>query len=226
MSSYGREETLDEKIERLESQENLSFSLIRNISPDDEYNLLYHGIRFDQINRLEGIFKFGKVFSGKRVPKFYESSTGEEKELFILDYGNENANKGEYVSVMPYEINSLEFKTFIAKYVYLAFKGNIPAVKAHYLPYNEYDKVSKKNNLKRLYSYAEDEYMVKDEIDLDNLAFIGVNFCYQSDDEIDKIIDLMKYYEIKAPLIEHNTHKVIYEFQNNKSLVKTQSDIQ
>ena len=74
--------------------------------------MLYHGIRFDAINRLESIFRTGSILCGNRVSSSYKSYDGTTKYLYINSDSDENCNMGKYISVMPYE-EDLEFDTFI-----------------------------------------------------------------------------------------------------------------
>lgn len=214
---YERRETFKEKIERLEETPNEKWLPYLD-EEDKERNLLFHGIRFYGLERLECIFKIGKVLPMKDVPQFFESYDGQTKSTGIFFY-SDNANKGKYVSVMP-RCYSTEYETFVEENIYLAFNGNIPAYRAHYLRVDEYDRLEIFEQLKRLYSYARNEYMVEDGIDLENLVYIGVNTIIHTQEEIDEIIKLMKHYKINVPLIDSRTNKILFDPESIKLELK------
>lgn len=136
---------------------------------------LYHGIRFDSINRLESIFKNGNILCGSKINSSFKSYDGSTKYLYNNSNSEENCNMGKYVSVMQYE-NSMEFNVFVRENLFLVIKGTVKALKPIYLSYNDYSDL-RNSGLKynNLYSYASSEYLVKDGISLDDVVFIGID---------------------------------------------------
>ena len=224
--SYGVKETFEEKIERLERLSPITYNEILGFKDKENRYIknypLFHGLRFDGVNKLESIFQSDYVLCGKKCPNKYTSMDGTEHYLNINSIGFDNCNNGEYVSVIPYDYNSLEFNTFIAENLFLAFTGNIDAISTFYLKYDDYCMLKESNKkLNNLYSYAFNEYMVKDKISLDDLLYIGINSNYYNgniDETIEKVIELLKYYKIEVPLIDTKNDRIIYE--TNKKYIK------
>ena len=133
----------------------------------DKYGIyLYHGIRFDTINRLESIFQTGYILPGNKVKDKFISHDGSIKYLYIsCDF--ENCNMGKYVSVMPYE-DDLEFDVFVRENLFFAIKGSIEAIETTHVSYDEYCNLKKGNGY---YSYAHDEYFVEEGISLDDVVY-------------------------------------------------------
>ena len=184
---------------------------------------LYHGIRFDAINRLESILKTGSILCGNKVSSSYKSYDGSIKYLYIDSFDIENCNMGKYISVMP-DNDDLEFDTFVRKNIFVAIKGIIEAYKTIHLSYDDYCELKKSGiNYKNLYSYAFDEYLVKDEISLDDVIYIGIDSRYYSGDykeTINKVKELLKAYEIRIPFIDKHTNSVLFCYDGISYLVK------
>ena len=179
--------------------------------------MLYHGIRFDAINRLESIFQTGSILCGNRVNRSFKSYDGTTKYLNISLDNDENCNMGKYISVMPYE-DGLEFDTFIRQNIFFAIKGTIDAYKTIHLSYDDYCKLRQsKKNYNNLYSYAFDEYFVKSEIHLDDVLYIGIDSCYylgDYDKTVSNVKELMKVYEITIPFIDIHTNNELFCYNN------------
>lgn len=182
---------------------------------------LYHGIRFDSINRLESIFQNGNILCGNKINLSFKSYDGSTKYLYINSNSYENCNMGKYVSVMPYE-NSMEFNVFIRENIFLVIKGTINALKPIYLSYNDYsDLINSGLKYNNLYSYASSEYLVKDEISLDDVLFIGIDSRYYNGDYnkiVNDVIKLMKVYEISIPFIDIQNNNELYSFNKGKKI--------
>ncbi len=186
--------------------------------------LLYHGIRFDDINRFESILQTRKILCGSKVKDSFISYDGTIKELHLSSYDYENCNRGKYVSVAYFE-DDLEFYHFIRRNIFFAIKGSIKAYKTTYMPYEDFVELCKsKVEYKNLYSYAYNEYMVKDEISFDDILYIGIDpSCYAriTDETISKVIELMKAYDIDIPFINVHTNEVLYCKNNNEEINNT-----
>ena len=88
---------------------------------------LYHGVRFDVMDRLESIFKDRAIKCSKNVDRSFVSYTGEEKWLYFYSDDDENCNMGEYVSVMP-QVDDLEFDVFVRENIFFGIK---PMLRVH-----------------------------------------------------------------------------------------------
>ena len=214
MVPYQKEETFDEKIERLESLPSKTYFEELKINKDDlemaSMFPLYHGLRFNSLEKLESIFKDNYVYCGNKINKVYYNDI-------------ENCNMGEYVSVTPYS-DGVEFNVFVRENIFLVFKGNIEAINTYYLNYEDYVKLREsKRKTNNLYSYAFNEYLVKDSISLDDLLYVGIdsNF-FRSDinEVIEKVTSLMKQYNINADFIDISNNNVIYSGSDNYSYIK------
>ena len=197
------------------------------LSKDDASRLgimLYHGIRFDAINRLESIFLTGSILCGNRVSSSYKSYDGTTKYLYIDSDSVENCNMGKYISVMPYE-DDLEFNTFVRQNIFFAIKSTIEAYKTIHLSYDDYCELRQSDiNYKNLYSYAFNEYLVKDEISLDDVLYIGIDSRYylgDYDKTVSKVKELMRVYEITIPFMDIHTNNELFSYNNDKKMVKT-----
>ena len=184
---------------------------------------LYHGIRFDVINRLESIFQMGSILCGNRVPSSFKSYDGSIKNIYINYSDKENCNMGKYVSVMPYE-DGVEFDTFIKQNVFFAIKSTVDAYKTIHLSFDDYcDLKQSKIEFKNLYSYAGNEYFVKDEISLDDVLYIGINSRYYSgnyDEIVNEIKKLMDVYKIKIPFIDACNNNVLLCYNKDRNKTK------
>ena len=195
--------------------------------PDEEIlkqgKYLYHGIRIDAINTLESIFQDGNILCGNRINSNFISYDGSTKQI-LIDYNNEqNCNMGKYISVMP-ECDDVEFDAFVRENLFFAIKGTVRALKTKYLPYTEYCDLRKNNINDDLYSYACNEYLVKDKISLDDVVFIGIDSCYYNGDynnTVKSVIDLMNVYKIEIPFIDIKTNKELFKLNETNERVKT-----
>ena len=177
---------------------------------------LYHGIRFDPLERLESIFQSGSILCGKRIKETFTSYDGTVKNIYVYN-DEENCNMGKYVSVMPYT-DSYEFDIFVRSNLFFGIKATIDAFKTIHLSYDDYIELRESGiKCNNLYSYAFNEYLVKDEIPLDDVLFIGIDSNYYNgnyEDTVNKVIELMKIYNIKLPFIDVNNNIELYCYNN------------
>ena len=163
------------------------------------YDYLYHGIRFQKyLEKLESIFKDGKILAGNFIPNYYPYS--------------DNCNKGEYVSLLKnLRDNIIEYDTFIESNISLLITPAVNAIVTKYIPYEEWNKIQKeKIPLKNLYSYLRGECLVKDYVSIDYVKAIGVPYqklLFQNKkDYADKLIidiqTLMEKYKIYLPIVD------------------------
>lgn len=213
----------NDKLARYEKMSLKTYIDYIGLSKDDASRLgimLYHGIRFDAINRLESIFQTGSILCGNRISSSYKSYDGSRKYLYISSDSDENCNMGRYISVMPYE-DSLEFDTFVRQNIFFAIKGTIEAYKTIHLSYDDYCELRQSSiNYKNLYSYAFNEYLVSDEISLEDVLYIGIDSRYHLDN-YDKIVSdvkkLMTVYEITIPFMDIHTNNELFCYNNDKN---------
>lgn len=161
---------------------------------------LYHGIRFQTyLERLENVFKEGKILAGKYLPnyRFYD----------------DNCNKGEYVSLLKLlGDNKLEYETFILENnVSLLISPTCNAIETKYVSYSTWFKIqSEKYELKHLYSYMRGECMCKDFVRIELIKAIGVPYLRLvtlgkkefADKLIEDIQNLMKEYNVNLPIVD------------------------
>lgn len=177
------------------------------------YCLLYHGVRFDEdMKKLEKIFQTKKLLAGKYTDNYY-------------DYGD-NANKGEYVSLIGYssEVHS-DFNFFILENISFLVSPSCDAYLTKYVSYDEWEKL-KDENTKNLYSYMMGEYMKKDEIPFTYIKAIGYPYKYYAsikgekyaDERLKKLVDLMCKYKINTPIVDTSCYnKILNNCMNKKS---------
>lgn len=179
---------------------------------------LYHGIRFQNyLEKLENIFKEGKILAGKYLSnyRFYD----------------DNCNKGEHVSLLKLQgDNKLEYETFILENnVSLLISPICNAIETKYVDYNTwYDLRSKKYELKHLYSYMRGECMCKDFVSIDFVKAIGIPYqrivLYKKKEFADKLIEdiqsLMKQYNIDLPIVDVSRYNRILTKNNSKKRTK------
>ncbi len=224
---------LKEKIDNYEQEEQLTFRELYHLNesvykrPEIDvfsyYAYLYHGIRYTPLITIESIFQDKEIRCGKRVKKELISYDNTCKSIIFGDFGSENCNKGEYVSVTPYEeldisspsIESREFSIFIRENPFFIIKGCIEARETFNISYDEYTILRKSRvKTKNLYSYAHSEYLVKDYISLDDVVAIGIDYRFLSKKNyyfIDAIINLMRIYQIQIPFIDISSNRIIFE---------------
>lgn len=182
---------------------------------------LYHGIRFDAINRLESIFQTGYILPSNKVKRDFVSYDGTVKYLYISNDSDENCNMGKYVSVMPYE-DDLEFKLFVRENLFFAIKGTIKAFETTHVSYDEYCDKKNKDECDDYYSYAFNEYFVENDISLDDVIYIGIDSSYFNgnyDKIVEDVINLINVYEIDIPFVDERTNSEIYRL-NSKQIIK------
>ena len=179
---------------------------------------LYHGIRFDDINRLESILQSGAILCGKDINQVFLSKDGHRKYLYIDSRDSENCNMGEYISVMPHE-GDMEFDVFVRRNIYFAIKASVDAYGTKYLTYDDYIRLRKSGlETKNLYSYAHNEYLVKDKISLKDVDYIGINPNYYAGDynrTVFTIKDLLEHYKSSIPLINGYNDEIIYQYEED-----------
>ncbi len=186
---------------------------------------LYHGIRFDAINRLESIFQTGYILPSNKVKREFVSYDGTVKYLYISN-SNENCNMGKYVSVMPY-VDHLEFEVFVRENLLFAIKGTIKAFKTTHVSYDDYCDIKNKKECDDYYSYAFNEYFVENSISLDDVIYIGIDPRYFNgnyDKTVEDVINLINVYEIDIPFIDVRTNSEIYRL-NSKQLIKNKRSL-
>lgn len=182
---------------------------------------LYHGIRFDAINRLESIFQTGYILPSNKVKREFVSYDGTVKYLYISNDNDENCNMGKYVSVMPFE-DDMEFKVFVRENLFFAIKGSIKAIKTVHVSYDEYCDIKNKDECDNYYSYAFNEYFVEKGISLDDVIYIGIDSSYFNgnyDKIVEAVINLINIYKINIPFVDKRTNSEIYRL-NNKKIIK------
>ena len=171
---------------------------------------LFHGIRFDEnLKKLEGIFKERKILSGQYISNYYTYS--------------DNANKGEYVSLLAYD-ESIGYDVFIKENISLLVYPDCDAILTKYVTYDTWELI-KNMNTKHIYSYLQGEYLAKDFISLDDVAAIGIPYKYYEETKgkeyaehiVESIIQLTSKYSISLPLIDTTNHnKTLYKAEKEK----------
>ena len=198
-----------------------TFSEVLGLSNDkiEKYGIcLYHGIRFDAIDRLESIFQTGYILPSNKVKRDFVSYDGTVKYLYISNDSDENCNMGKYVSVMPYE-DDLEFNVFVRENLFFAIKGSIKAYKTKHVSFDEYCKIKDSDEF---YSYAFNEYFVENEISLNDINYIGIDSRYFNgnyDEMVEKVINLIDFYKINIPFVDERTNSEIYRL-NSEQIIK------
>lgn len=178
---------------------------------NDEPNLLlrdcflYHAIRhYNQLERLENIFKDGKILAGKYL-------TPE----FKYNY-SDNCNDDEYVSLLEFDYDyTMNYDIFIRNNITFVINHDCNAIKTTYISYDLW-KYIKDNNIpvKNRYSYAIGEYQVKDYIPLELVCAIGIPYhnlqnnkgTIYAEEYKETIINLMKQYNIKLPIVDTSSY--------------------
>ena len=222
LSYSDKYEGINTKLRRLETIETRTYDEIlksENIEPVEEP--LYHGLRFDPINKLESIFIDKYILPSREITKEYYSMDGTVHRLIYTSDYLENCNKGKYVSLMPY-CDDIEFDEFIRRTIFLVIRGDIPARETLYLKYDDYIILRKeKIKTKNLYSYAYNEYMIN-KVPLSEVLYIGID-SYRFDTlrcdkrtAIKQVIELLKFYELDIPFYDIATHKVLYQKEGKK----------
>ena len=209
-----QKETFEEKFQKLEDQPLEFFeSKYDDYDIKDIDNFLYHGIRFQQhLEKLESIFKDKAILAGNYHNKYYNY--------------DDNCNEGEYISLTSYEREYITtYEIFIINNISLIISPECNAIKTIYLKYEDWEKAKgiKTNNR---YSYAMDEYQVKEKIPLDLVKGIGLpaNHLretkreYLIDIYLNDILDLMKKYNTDLPIVDTSyNNRPLYTPKNYQS---------
>lgn len=201
-------------IEELEKQQMQTFLEIhpyiarRNLILEYTSCYLYHGIRFgNQLEILENILKSG-ILAGKYIKNY--------------SYYSDNCNNGEYVSLLENGIeNDLEFDTFIKTNLSLIVSPFCEAYKTIYVPYEVWEEINKNHHdLKNRYSYARNEYQIKDKVSVDMIEAIGLPFQHlmnsnqleQAEKYKKEIMDMIESYKLELPIVDtSNYNEYIYK---------------
>ena len=180
--------------------------------------LLFHGIRFDFINRLESIFQTGYILPSNEVKRSFKSYDGTDKYLYINNDSDENCNMGKYVSLMPY-VDDLEFCVFVRENIFFAINGLIPTIKTTHVSYDDYCDLKNTEDNGKYYSYAFNEYFALSKISLKDVVYIGIDSCYfkgNYESTVEEVINLINAYNIEIPFIDERTYNEIYCLKGKK----------
>jgi len=167
------------------------------------YNFLYHGIRFqNHLEKLESIFQAKAILAGNYQKNYSPYS--------------DNCNEGEYISLLSTDgYYNIEYETFIIPNITLIVSPECNAIKTIYLPYNEWEQIKGKNTKNR-YSYANNEYQVKQIVPLSLVKAIGLPARYlrtigkeeQIEIYLQDILQLMNKYNINLPIIDTSAYNI------------------
>lgn len=174
------------------------------------YAFLYHGIRFDNnLIKLENILKEKKILAGKYINGYYNYS--------------DNANKGEYVSLIAYSEDRISgFDVFVKENICFLVSTDCDAILTKYVDFNTWEKI-KDIKTRNIYSYMAREFMVKDYVSFDFIKAIGVPYRYlvlskgkeYADDVLLKVEQLMKKYDVNLNVVDTNSYnKILIEKKN------------
>lgn len=222
-----QELSFEEKIIELEARKMVTFqeeyAMAEEVDFFERECFLYHGLRYydskkrfeEGMKKLEGIFEKGHILAGKYLEGYYPS----------LD----NCNELEYVSLASYS-DSIEFKIFVLENLCLLTRPSLDAYQTIYVSYDMWEFMKKNQiELKNRYSYAHNEYQVKDAISLTDVKAIGIPlFNIQLSEGIDiakhyqqQVIDLLNRYDVDLPVVDTSCYnQVIYPRNYSKRLVK------
>ena len=215
--SYGVVESYEDKIKRLESFPTTTFAEDCDLNDRNRsFYRLYHGLRFNGVDKLESIIKNGYILCGKEIDNTFKSYDGSLKTIRLNNDDFENCNNGKYISVIPlipYDSNNIEFLTFIRENIFLELSNDIEALSTFYLRYDDYIQLRERNiATKNLYSYALYEYMVKNRIPLNKIISIGIDSDYYIGDAIDtinKVNAIKEYYGIDIPFNDIGSKRLV-----------------
>lgn len=211
-----KKETFQEKFERLEQQP-LEFFEPKENDIDNLYlihNFLYHGIRsYNPLEKLESIFKNRAILAGN-----YQNSN-----YYSYD---DNCNNGEYISLASIDDDyNLTYQTFITPNISLVISSKCNAIKTMYISFDEWEQIKDLHTFNR-YSYANNEYQVKEIIPLELIKAIGLpkEYLRQTNREhlidiyLNDILELMNKYNIDLPIVDtSNNNRSLYLPQNHIS---------
>ena len=176
-------------------------------------NFLYHGLRFQKhLEKLENIFKDKAILAGNYQAEYYNY--------------DDNCNEGEYISLTSFSnYSNLTYQTFIMLNISLIISPECNAIKTNYLKYEDW-LIMKCNQTNIRYSYAIDEYQVKEKIPLNFIKGIGlpakqlkeIKLEHLIDIYLNDILDLMKKYNIDLPIVDTSCYnRPIYTPKNYNS---------
>ena len=215
-----RFKNFEEKLKYLENMPPQTFLDIYDQTYDFEnlryiHNFLYHGIRFqNHLEKLESIFKDRAILAGN-----YQNQHS---------HYYDNCNEGEYISLLSTDGHyNLEYETFILPNITLVISPNCNPIKTIYLPYHEWIQIKGKKTKNR-YSYANNEYQIKQKIPLTMIKAIGIPVRYlrsiNKDELIDiyiqDILELMNKYNIYLPLVDTSAYNAPIITKNTNILQK------
>lgn len=216
-------------LEELEKQQIYNFTEIYNLSPNEHYPIeipnyfLYHGIcHGNQFEKLENIFQEKKILAGNNLPYPY-----------YIPY-NDNANEGNYISLLRYENREdITYKIFIMPNITLIIKPIDTALQTIYVPYETWLEIQALlPEHKNRYSYARNEYQVKDFIPLEDIVAIGIPYHYLkwtnqkhlANEYQEKISQLLEKYQLSLPIVDtswrNNIIAPAQEYTTKKNLTK------
>lgn len=178
---------------------------------------LYHGIRFQyHLEKLESIFEKKAILASKHL-----------NNCFIYE---DNCNDGEYVSLLeidPWEYSSM-YEAFIRPNVTLVVSPFCEAYNTIYVPFNEWEEIKKSNRtFRNRFSYAKNEYQVKDRIPLDQVVAIGIPYCYlgcqnkldYANKLLEDVIELMHKYNLALPVVDTSaSNEMLYNPKEERKL--------
>jgi len=201
-----------DELEKLTSKINEMEKNLSNEWCEDEF--LFHSLRFQPLEKLESIIQTGFIYPGSQVVRKFLSYDGTIKNIQLYNY-DDNCNLGKYISLMPYEEDSMEFAGLIKPYLFLEFKRHISVFKPIYLSYSDYNLLMNSNiNTNLIYSYSLYELMTNKPISFDFINNIGVYSNYY-DGNISSLISsvksIMDYYNLTIPFYDYSMEEVIYQ---------------
>lgn len=214
--------SIEEQIYELEKKRQPTFK--EEIEIEEETDLfeqdcfLYHGLRYydhdkrfqEGLKKLESILEKQNILAGKYLEDYYPYT--------------DNCNEGEYVSLMRYN-DSIEFSTFVKPNISLIVSPYCEAIKTTYVPCDTWDYLKKNNiTLKNRYSYANEEYQVKDHIPLSMIRAIAIPyFSIRMQQGLDVANEL--YQNIKALLEKYNIDLPIVDIERYNQIIFPSSKI-
>lgn len=228
LNKLKKEKERIKQLQKLEEQPLYNFTEIHNLSPNEHYPIenpkcfLYHGIcHGNQFEKLENIFKEKKILAGNHLPYSY-----------YIPY-DDNANKGNYVSLLKYDSREdITYKIFIMPNITLIIKPINTAFQTIYVSYETWLEIQKfLPTHKNRYSYARNEYQVKDFISLEDIVAIGIPYHYLNwtnqkhlaNEYQEKVSELLKKYQLSLPIVDtswRNNILVPVQEHTTKKLVK------
>lgn len=185
---------------------------------------LYHGLRYydesirfeEGLKKLKSIFEKKGILARKYLDGYYPSS--------------DNCNELEYISLAKYS-NNTEFKVFVLENICLLTNPSSTAYQTIHISFDMWDFLKKNQiKVKNRYSYAHNEYQVKDSIPLDDIKAVGLPHfnirllegLSKADYYKQQIIDLLNQYDIDLPIVDTSCHnQIIYQKDSSKRLQKS-----